>query len=81
MKFDRSYISSDFINISKVQKRDSQDACVLLWEKKIASVWSIVTEVHCKPLVLIVKDVDGEAPRTLVLNRLKVGLSSQSFEF
>lgn len=50
-------------------------------KKKIASVWSIVTEVHCKPLVLIVKDVDGEAPRTLVLNRLKVGLSSQSFGF
>ena len=48
-------------------------------EKKISSVQSIVPALeiangHWKPLVIITKDVDGEALSTLVLNRLNVGL-------
>uniref|UniRef100_A0A2K6KYM9 60 kDa heat shock protein, mitochondrial n=1 Tax=Rhinopithecus bieti TaxID=61621 RepID=A0A2K6KYM9_RHIBE len=69
MKFDRGYISPYFINISKGQKCEFQDAYVLLSEKKISSVQSIVP-----PLVIIAEDVDGEALSTLILNRLKVGL-------
>ncbi|XP_025778686.1 LOW QUALITY PROTEIN: 60 kDa heat shock protein, mitochondrial-like [Puma concolor] len=76
MKFDRDYISPYFINTSKGQKCEFQDAYVLLSEKKISSVQSIVpaleiANAHRKPLVIIAEDVDGEA---LVLNRLKVGL-------
>lgn len=37
------------------------------WEHEIASA-------HCKPLVTIAEDVDGETLSTLVLNRRKVGL-------
>ncbi|KAL0607039.1 60 kDa heat shock protein, mitochondrial [Plecturocebus cupreus] len=79
MKFDQGYISPYFINTSKGQKCEFQDACVLLSEKKISSVQFIVPAVkiasdHCKPLVIIAEDVDGEALRILVLNRLKVGL-------
>uniref|UniRef100_A0A2K6Q2G6 60 kDa heat shock protein, mitochondrial n=1 Tax=Rhinopithecus roxellana TaxID=61622 RepID=A0A2K6Q2G6_RHIRO len=69
MKFDRGYISPYFINTSKGQKCEFQDAYVLLSEKKISSVQSIVP-----PLVIIAEDVDGEALSTLILNRLKVGL-------
>uniref|UniRef100_A0A2K5MFH4 60 kDa heat shock protein, mitochondrial n=1 Tax=Cercocebus atys TaxID=9531 RepID=A0A2K5MFH4_CERAT len=74
------YISPYFIiNISKGQKCEFQDAYVLLSEKKISSVQSIVpaleiAEDHRKPLVIIAEDVDREALSTLVLNRLKVGL-------
>uniref|UniRef100_A0A8C9AEX8 60 kDa heat shock protein, mitochondrial n=1 Tax=Prolemur simus TaxID=1328070 RepID=A0A8C9AEX8_PROSS len=79
MKFDRRYISPYFINTSKDQKCEFQDAYVLLSEKKISSVKSIVpaleiASAHCKPLVIIAEDVDGEALSTLILNRLKVGL-------
>uniref|UniRef100_A0A9L0IJN9 60 kDa heat shock protein, mitochondrial n=1 Tax=Equus asinus TaxID=9793 RepID=A0A9L0IJN9_EQUAS len=79
MKFDRGYISPYFINTSKGQKCEFQDAYVLLSEKKISSVQSIVpaleiANAHRKPLVIIAEDVDGEALSTLVLNRLKVGL-------
>ncbi|MBZ3890251.1 60 kDa heat shock protein, mitochondrial [Sciurus carolinensis] len=79
MKFDRGYISPYFINTSKGQKCEFQDAYVLLSEKKISSVQSIVpaleiANAHQKPLVIIAEDVDGEALSTLVLNRLKVGL-------
>uniref|UniRef100_A0A8C1Z3U8 60 kDa heat shock protein, mitochondrial n=1 Tax=Cyprinus carpio TaxID=7962 RepID=A0A8C1Z3U8_CYPCA len=79
MKFDRGYISPYFINTAKGQKCEFQDAFLLLSEKKISSVQSIVPALelanqHRKPLVIIAEDVDGEALSTLVLNRLKVGL-------
>uniref|UniRef100_A0A2I3HLK4 60 kDa heat shock protein, mitochondrial n=1 Tax=Nomascus leucogenys TaxID=61853 RepID=A0A2I3HLK4_NOMLE len=79
IKFDRGYISPYFINTSKGQKCEFQDAYVLLSEKKISSVQSIVpaleiANAHCKPLVIIAEDADGEALSTLVLYRLKVGL-------
>ncbi|KAM9306001.1 60 kDa heat shock protein, mitochondrial [Gastrophryne carolinensis] len=79
LKFDRGYISPYFINTSKGQKCEFQDAYLLLTEKKISSVQSIVPALeiansHRKPLVIIAEDVDGEALSTLVLNRLKVGL-------
>nr|P86206.1 RecName: Full=60 kDa heat shock protein, mitochondrial; AltName: Full=60 kDa chaperonin; AltName: Full=Chaperonin 60; Short=CPN60; AltName: Full=Heat shock protein 60; Short=HSP-60; Short=Hsp60; AltName: Full=Mitochondrial matrix protein P1 [Mesocricetus auratus] len=72
MKFDRGYISPYFINTSKCE---FQDAYVLLSEKKISSVQSIVpaleiANAHRKPLVIIAEDVDGEALSTLVLNRV-----------
>ncbi|NXO03725.1 CH60 protein, partial [Rhinopomastus cyanomelas] len=79
MKFDRGYISPYFINTTKGQKCEFQDAYILISEKKISSVQSIVPALeiansHRKPLVIIAEDVDGEALSTLVLNRLKVGL-------
>uniref|UniRef100_A0A2K6U2T5 60 kDa heat shock protein, mitochondrial n=1 Tax=Saimiri boliviensis boliviensis TaxID=39432 RepID=A0A2K6U2T5_SAIBB len=79
MKFDRGYISPYFINTSKGQKCEFQAAYVLLTEKKISSVQSIVpaleiASAHRKPLVVIAEDVVGEALSTLLSNRLKVGL-------
>uniref|UniRef100_A0A2K6LZQ7 60 kDa heat shock protein, mitochondrial n=1 Tax=Rhinopithecus bieti TaxID=61621 RepID=A0A2K6LZQ7_RHIBE len=73
------YISPYLTNTSKDQKCEFQDAYILLSEKKISSVQSIVpaleiASAHCKPLVIITEDVNGEALSTLVLNRLKVGL-------
>uniref|UniRef100_A0A8W4FMW6 60 kDa heat shock protein, mitochondrial n=1 Tax=Sus scrofa TaxID=9823 RepID=A0A8W4FMW6_PIG len=67
------------VEIRRGQKCEFQDAYVLLSEKKISSVQSIVpaleiANAHRKPLVIIAEDVDGEALSTLVLNRLKVGL-------
>uniref|UniRef100_A0A2K6BUC4 60 kDa heat shock protein, mitochondrial n=1 Tax=Macaca nemestrina TaxID=9545 RepID=A0A2K6BUC4_MACNE len=71
MKVDQGYISPYLTNISKDQKCEFQDAYLLLSEKKISSVQSIVpaleiANAHCK--------VNGEALSTLVLNRLTVSL-------
>lgn len=40
--FDQDYISPYFINTSKGWKCEFQDSCVLLSEKKISSIQSIV---------------------------------------
>jgi chaperonin GroEL len=54
MKFDRGYNPPYFINMSKGQKCEFQDAYVLLSEKKMSSVPSIVpaleiANAHQKP--------------------------------
>lgn len=79
MKFDRGYISPYFINTAKGAKVEFQDALLLLSEKKISNIQSIIPALELanrvkKPLVLIAEDIDGEALTTLVLNRLKIGL-------
>lgn len=74
MKFDRGYISPYFINSPKGAKVEFQDALVLLSEKKISTIQSIIPALelanqHRKPLVIVAEDVDGEALSTLVVNR------------
>lgn len=79
MKFDRGYISPYFINSTKGSKCEFQDCLLLLSEKKISSVQSLIPALELantqrRPLLIIAEDIDGEALTTLVLNRLKIGL-------
>lgn len=79
MKFDRGYISPYFINSAKGAKCEFQDALVLVSEKKISTIQSIIPALEManaqrKPLLIIAEDVDSEALSTLVVNRLKIGL-------
>lgn len=69
-----NWILHIMLAVSTGQKCEFQDAYVLISEKKISSVQSIVpaleiANAHRKPLVIIAEDVDGEALSTLVLNR------------
>merc|ERR1719474_564529 len=79
MKFDRGYISPYFINTTKGQKVEYQNALILLCQSKISSVQDLLPALelangHKKPLLMIAEDIDGEALTALVINRLKIGL-------
>merc|ERR1719188_2445571 len=79
MKIDRGYISPYFITDTKAQKSQFEDPLVLLYDKKISTVQSMLpvlehTAKAQRPLLIVAEDVDGEALTTLVVNKLRGGL-------
>merc|ERR1719356_2394927 len=76
MKFDRGYISPYFVTDNKAQKCVFTDPLILLFDKKISSVHSILPVLEHvakaqRPLVIVAEDVDGEALATMVVNKLR----------
>merc|ERR1719276_182346 len=80
MKFDRGFISPYFATNPKTQKAEFENPFILLVEKKVSTLQSLlplleqVVKVQ-KPLVIIAEDVDGEALATLVVNKLRGGVN------
>ncbi|KAJ8451186.1 hypothetical protein Cgig2_013958 [Carnegiea gigantea] len=79
MKLDRGYISPYFITNPKTQKCELDDPLILIHEKKITSVNSVVKALELalkrqKPLLIVAEDVDSEALATLILNKIRAGL-------
>lgn len=79
MKFDRGYISAYFVTNTKNQKCELDNPLILLAEKKISSIQSIVHILEHsmkvgRPLLIVTDDVESEALATLVLNKLRGGL-------
>jgi len=79
MKFDRGYISPYFITDAKAQKCTFESPLILIYDKKISTVQSILPVLEHvmkvqRPLLIIAEDVDAEALATLVVNKLRGGL-------
>jgi chaperonin GroEL len=79
MQFDRGYISPYFITNAEKMIAELEDAYVLLHEKKLSGLQSMLPLLEAvvqsgKPLVIISEDVEGEAIATLVVNKLRGGL-------
>jgi chaperonin GroEL len=79
MSLDRGYISPYFITNNKTQKVEMEDPLILLFDKKISSVQSLLpileqTAKLQKPLILMAEDIDGEALAVLIVNKLRGGL-------
>merc|ERR1719150_442281 len=79
MKFDRGFISPYFVTDNKAGKCSFTDPMVLVYDKKISTVQSMLPVLeHAakaqKPLLLIAEDIDGEALATLIVNKLRGGL-------
>lgn len=79
MKFDRGFISPYFVTDPKAQNFDVEDPYILLVEKKVSTIASIVPLLETivktqRPLVIIAEDVDSEALATLVVNKLRAGI-------
>jgi chaperonin GroEL len=78
MNFDRGYLSSYFVTDTENQEAVLEDAYVLIYDKKIASVKDMLPVLQAvaesgKPLMIIAEDVEGEALATLVVNRIRGG--------
>jgi len=79
MRFDRGYISPYFITNTSKQQVEFDNPCILIHEKKLSSIQSLVPVLEqCmqaqRPLVIIAEDVDGECLATLILNKLRAGI-------
>jgi len=79
MKFDRGYISPYFVTDPKTQKCEFEDALLLVVEKKISTVQSVLPILESvvrsqRPLVIIAEDIESEVLATLVVNKLRGGI-------
>ncbi len=76
MQFDKGYLSPHFINDMQNMTVVLDKPYILVHEKKISSVKSLVPLLEKvakqgKPLLLIAEDIEGEALATLVVNKLR----------
>jgi chaperonin GroEL len=79
MRFDRGYISPYFITDNKAQTVEFEKPLILLVEKKISSLQSLVPLLESvvrsqRSLLIIAEDVESEALATLVVNKLRGGI-------
>jgi chaperonin GroEL len=76
MQFDRGYLSPYFVTNTEKMEADLSDVYILLVEKKISNMKSLVPILEQvaragKPLVIIAEDIEGEALATLVVNKIR----------
>jgi chaperonin GroEL len=79
MQFDRGYLSPYFVTNAQKMVVELDDCVVLLHEKKLTSLISMVPLLEAviqaeKQLLIVAEDVEGEALATLVVNKLRGGL-------
>src|SRR5882757_6387822 len=76
MQFDKGYLSPYFVTDAEAMEARLEDAYILTYEKKIASVKELFPLLEKlatagKSLLIIAEDVEGEALSTLVVNKLR----------
>lgn len=79
MKFDRGYISPYFVTDQKTMKCELEDPFILICEKKISGIASIIPILEQvlkaqRPMLIISEDVESEALATLIVNKLRAGV-------
>ncbi len=79
MQFDRGYLSPYFITNAEKMVVELEDAYILLHEKKLSSLQSLLPVLEAvvqsaRPLLIVAEDIEGEALATLVVNKLRGGL-------
>lgn len=76
MAFDKGYLSPYFMTDPKAAECVLEDACILLFEKKISNLPDLLPLLNTaassgKPLLIVAEDVENEALAALVVNRLR----------
>ncbi len=81
MQFDKGYLSPYFVTNAEKMNAELTNCSIFVTDKKLSSVKDVVTILEklqtqgSKPILLIADDIEGEALATLVVNKLKGGLS------
>lgn len=76
MQFDRGYLSPYFVTNTEKMEVQLADAVILLHEKKISSMKSLLPILEQvaktgRQLLIIAEDIEGEALATLVVNKIR----------
>src|SRR5690349_2784927 len=76
MQFDRGYLSPYFINNAEKHMCVLEEPCILVHDKKIASVQDLLPILEQvtrdgRPLLIVAEEVEGEALATLVVNAVR----------
>lgn len=76
MQFDRGYLSPYFVTNQEKMEASLDNPVVLIFEKKITSMKSILTVLESvaksgRSLLIIAEDIEGEALATLVVNKIR----------
>ncbi|CAM6103464.1 unnamed protein product [Calypogeia fissa] len=79
MKLERGYISPYFITNVKSQKAELENPLILIHEKKISGLNSILPLLEMvvrdqRSLLIVAEDVESEALATLIVNKLRAGV-------
>jgi len=81
MEFDKGYLSPYFVTNAEKMTAELENPYILITDKKVSSAKELVpileklSEKGSRPFLLIAEEVDGEALATLVVNKIKGGLS------
>src|SRR6202012_3810523 len=83
MQFDRGYLSPYFITNAEKRVCEMENPYILLSEKKVSNLQSMLPILEAvvqsgRPLLIVAEDVEGEAPATLVVNKLRGGLKVEA---
>ncbi|MFZ0427969.1 MAG: chaperonin GroEL [Acidobacteriota bacterium] len=85
MQLDRGYLSPYFVTDAERMEVELEDCRVLLYEKKINSIKSLLPLLErvakaSRPFLIIAEDVEGEALAALVVNKLRGTLQSAAIK-
>lgn len=81
LQFDKGYLSPYFVTNPEKMAVELADPYIFITDKKLSNVKDVVTilekvrEMEQRPLLIIAEDIDGDALATLVINKLKGGIS------
>src|SRR3546814_19946061 len=81
MQFDRGFLSPYFVTNAERMQVELSDPYILLFERKLSNLQSILPVLEAivqtgRPLLIIAEDIEGEALATLVVNKLRGGLTA-----
>jgi len=79
LQFDRGYLSPYFITEPEGMKAELDDPLILLHEKKIGDIKTIIPILEevlkaSKSLLIVTEDLDADVLATLVVNRVRAGM-------